>query len=281
MAKALKEWLPLVLDDVDPWFSDKDILAGERWSAEVGRRLEDTNFGVICLTRENLESPWILFEAGALSKALDEGHVCPYLLDVEVKDMTGPLSQFQAKRADKQAALELLQSINDKASRSLEIARLKQRFERLWPDFESKLQEILEDQEMRPAPARPEPEILEELVGTVRAIDRRLGNLDTRFEWFEMLAAERHQDARAVQSLPPWWGRVVQHLKKQRQALTAAVYGEVIAAWFEENVLWVAYSEEQSFHIGMARDSNHKEELQKAVEAVNGVRPTEVQCVVQ
>jgi hypothetical protein len=89
VAQALKKWLPLVLDDVKPWFSDKDILAGKRWFLEVGQGLQETNFGIICLTRDNLESPWLLFEAGALSKALDEGHVCPYLLDVEVKDITG------------------------------------------------------------------------------------------------------------------------------------------------------------------------------------------------
>lgn len=279
MAQALKEWLPLVLDDAEPWFSDKDILAGERWSLEVGRRLEDTDFGVICLTRDNFQSPWILFEAGALSKALDEGRVCPYLLDIEMQDISRPLSQFQAKRTDRESTLELLQAINGKASRSLGVTRLNQRFKSLWTDFETQLEDILGDLKVRSTPMRPQTEILEELVDTMRAIDRRLGGLDARFELVEVLASNGSLEPRVAQ-LPLWWGRVLQHLKKQRQALTAAVYAEARIGDFDGEVLTLVYPKDQAFHVGMAQDGKHTEALQSAVEAVRGVRPAEVRFVV-
>jgi hypothetical protein len=93
VARALRDWIPLVIDEVKPWFSGRDIPAGQRWTSEVGTRLEETNFGILCLTRENLQAPWLL-----LSKAVEEGAVCPYLLDVEVSEITGPLSQFQARK---------------------------------------------------------------------------------------------------------------------------------------------------------------------------------------
>jgi TIR domain-containing protein len=79
IALALKDWMPLVLHYVDPWVSQKDIAAGDRWAVEVGTKLNDSNFGIICLTPENLNASWLLFEAGAISKSFDEGAVCPYL----------------------------------------------------------------------------------------------------------------------------------------------------------------------------------------------------------
>ena len=70
VAVALKDWLPLVLEGVDPWVSDKDISAGERWAQSVAGELESANFGIICITPENLNADWILFESGALSKSM-------------------------------------------------------------------------------------------------------------------------------------------------------------------------------------------------------------------
>lgn len=75
LAKALRDWFPLVLHYVDPWLSQSDIQAGERWGIEVAKELETCNFGVICVTKENLNSPWILFEAGALAKSMQDGRL--------------------------------------------------------------------------------------------------------------------------------------------------------------------------------------------------------------
>ncbi len=44
VAKALREWLPLVLHYVKPWLSESDIKPGERWSAKVAENLEATSF---------------------------------------------------------------------------------------------------------------------------------------------------------------------------------------------------------------------------------------------
>ncbi len=167
-----------MLDEVKPWFSGKDIPAGERWLSQVGTRLEDTNFGILCLTRDNLQSAWLLFEAGALSKSVQEGAVCPYLLDVEVSEIAGPLSQFQAKKADKASTLEMVQDINKRLTSPLDGVPLSKRCDALWPDLESSLNEIPKDQEQDRVPTRPEPEILEELVGRVRAMDSRFADVE-------------------------------------------------------------------------------------------------------
>ena len=53
LAEALRDWLPLVLHYAEPWLSKSDIKSGDRWSIEVAKELQETNFGVICVTREN------------------------------------------------------------------------------------------------------------------------------------------------------------------------------------------------------------------------------------
>lgn len=100
LAKALKEWLRLILHYTDPWMSQSDIDAGDRWGTEIAKGLEACNFGIIFVTKENLTAPWILFEAGALAKSIQDSKVIPLLLDIDKKDVSGPLAQFQAKKVD-------------------------------------------------------------------------------------------------------------------------------------------------------------------------------------
>ncbi|MGZ5446192.1 MAG: TIR domain-containing protein [Thermoanaerobaculia bacterium] len=171
-ALALREWLPLVLHYVQPWFSDRDVEAGERWAVEIGRELEGTNFGIVVLTPDNLNAPWILFETGALSKAFTAGAVMPYLIDLEFKDISGPLSQFQAKKAEKTSTLDLINAINSRAPNPIESARLVDLFDALWPKLEVKLRNLPATKaEAKP---RAQGQVLEDLVAAVRRLEARL-----------------------------------------------------------------------------------------------------------
>jgi hypothetical protein len=173
LAIALREWLPLVLHYAEPWLSQRDISAGDRWATELGKELEGSNFGIICLTKENLSASWILFEAGALSKMLSISSVCPYLLDVEFSDISGPLAQFQAKKIDRESTLELIQAINGRAINPIDSGRLLELFELLWPAFKQRIEKIPLAQG-KSEPLRSPQEILEELVVLVRTTDSRL-----------------------------------------------------------------------------------------------------------
>jgi hypothetical protein len=173
LAKALREWFPLVLHFVDPWLSQSDIQAGERWSVEIAKELEGCNFGVICITRENLSSPWILFEAGALAKSMQDGRVIPLLLDLDFKEISGPLAQFQAKKSDGTGIKELVVSLNKAAPNPVPDGQLEKLFAALWTDLEKQISSIPKGT----APAkhnRPQGEILEELVSSVRTVEMRV-----------------------------------------------------------------------------------------------------------
>ena len=66
LADALRSWLPSALQSVKPYFTPEDIEKGAKWGSEISKELESSNIGIVCLTRDNTEKPWILFEAGAL-----------------------------------------------------------------------------------------------------------------------------------------------------------------------------------------------------------------------
>ncbi len=69
------------------------------------------------------------------------------------------------------------------------------------------------------------------------------------------------------------WQGIMGELKRRRQALTAAVYGEARVESFDGEVLRLVYPEEQSFHVGMAKDSGHLEKLAGVLEERLGSRP--------
>lgn len=178
LALALRDWLPLVLHYVEPWLSESDVAAGERWAQEVAKELEASNFGVICVTPENVAAPWVLFEAGALAKSLQGSRVVPLLYGLEFSDISGPLAQFQAKKVEKNGIGEVIQSINHTTTdEAIPEDRAKQLFTALWPEFENRLKAI-PDEAPTAKHMRPQHEILEEMVAGVRGLDVRFRDLE-------------------------------------------------------------------------------------------------------
>ena len=133
---------------VKPWMSSEDILAGARWNAEIAKHLSQTKFGVICVTPENLTAPWLVFEAGALAKTIDEKtHVCQYLIGLEEVNPQHPLSQFQCKRTTKEETFDLVRSMHSAllgSSKEVELSetQVKEAFEQWWPRLDELLQKV-------------------------------------------------------------------------------------------------------------------------------------------
>ena len=112
IAAALRDWLPNVIQSLDPWMSDKDIAGGSRWLLALAGQLNEAMTGILCVTPENQSNAWLVFEAGALSKTIGQTMVCPLLFDLEPTQMTGPLTQFQAKVLDRTSVLSILNTLN-------------------------------------------------------------------------------------------------------------------------------------------------------------------------
>jgi hypothetical protein len=153
--------------------SNEDIESGMKWSNEISGELEKSNFGIICVTRENQSNPWITFEAGALSKTIDSSYVCPFLFDLEPSQLTGPISQFQARKTNKEGTLKILKTINNALdNKSLQDEELDEIFEVWWPKLSNKFDTVPE-YEGEKIDNRTTEDILSEIVVNTREQLRR------------------------------------------------------------------------------------------------------------
>src|SRR5687768_16996882 len=84
VAQALRDWLPLVIQRVDPYVSSEDIEKGRQWLPDISSTLGTSSYGILCITYDNVNSPWLNFEAGALSRSSNKPYVTPFLFDVGI-----------------------------------------------------------------------------------------------------------------------------------------------------------------------------------------------------
>lgn len=180
VAAALSEWLPEVLQAVRPWFSPTHLNKGVRWAEELFGVLEKSQLGIMCLTAENLRSPWIAFEAAACTTKVG-GKVFTYLLRLDPSQIDGPLAVFNHTLAQREDTRRLLTSINEQLDAPLSESQLSKAFERCWPEFELRLEEIPADGEAEKIPLRSADELANETLGIVREVAKRLDGVASSF----------------------------------------------------------------------------------------------------
>ncbi|WP_158712004.1 TIR domain-containing protein [Streptomyces virginiae] len=179
-AEELRNWLPYINPTLAPFVSSRDISKGERGLPKIASELQDCAFGIVCVTRDNQAAPWINFEAGALSRELGDSMLAPFLVDLPVKDLEGPLTQFQATDSrDKEEVWSLVTSINEKCDTSIDATRLRVVFERFWGDLSEKLGTIRDSEPQSDLPVRETSDILNELVALVREQTVRIQRLES------------------------------------------------------------------------------------------------------
>jgi hypothetical protein len=214
VADALRYWLPKVIQALEPWMSADDIEKGTRWRSGLASELEQSSVGIICVTRENLDSTWIHFEAGALSKQQENTYVCTLLFDIEPADVREPLAQFQHTRATKDDLRKLIFTVNNALGDSkLPESELSESFGVWWPKFDERMSAI--PSSARNAPIRQDREILEEILEVVR-------NQVRDNESFSMIETER---AIHGQTLSPRTVRLIgQELGVSRETIRQAYF---------------------------------------------------------
>lgn len=171
-AKLLREWLTKLIPTLEPWMSDIDIAPGTRWAKRIYDKIRESRFAIICVTRDNSNSPWLMFESGELSRTLAPASVsadgtttsgdgsigasvgqtyldvpvCPFLVDFDGFELTGPLAQFQVCHADEQGVRKLVNSLCellDPQTRSNLFPFVEFNFGKLWwPNFKRELGEL-------------------------------------------------------------------------------------------------------------------------------------------
>lgn len=198
IAGELRKWLPLVLQGIDPFITSSDIDKGAKWQGEILKELDECNFGIVCLTPQNLASQWIAFEAGALSKHL-EGRVATLLFNLTPTSVSFPLAMFQATRFESSDLRKLVGDINKQLPENLQRSteQLDKMFDTFWPELEQSVGLVLQNADA--APIQPEPSALEvmaqEMMSMLRQQNALLSNPEALFAPAIRAALERDRVA--------------------------------------------------------------------------------------
>ncbi len=169
-AQGLRSLLEDVFQQAVEVFISDYIGAGENWAQRIGVELEQSQFGVLCLTQDNFQAPWLMFEAGAVAKKFGLARVAPYLIDElpEAADRS-PLAQFQRVHADHDGTYRLIQAINESQESPQPAQRLERYFERWWPDLDQTLKNLPALAQGQPA-LRSDRQILEEILQKITTV---------------------------------------------------------------------------------------------------------------
>ena len=146
VAEVLHLWLPRIIQSVQVFMSSKDIQKGKRWPVELGQCLEEAEAAILCMAADNLNSRWLLFEAGAISKN-QNALVIPYLNNLGKSEVELPLSQFQLTTRDRDEILEMFRVINANQISPVSEKQLQWQFDRNWSALSSELESVIESSE--------------------------------------------------------------------------------------------------------------------------------------
>jgi hypothetical protein len=185
LAGLLMDWLPNVIQSIEPWTSE-EIGKGARWSDEIARELDESRFGILCVDREHLTSPWIHFEAGAIAKSVQgataRNRVTPLLLGIDEADLRDPLALFQATKLEREDLFRLIRSLNEVQDAPLDMVRLTKAFDRWWPELDSDIGHLEANLTAKASTGEevgaPRDDILEELLHIARDQRRALARLE-------------------------------------------------------------------------------------------------------
>jgi CheY-like chemotaxis protein len=226
VAKALREWLPYINAEIQPWISGTDIAPGERWSGEVAQQLEAADVGIVCVTRENQLAAWLNFEAGALAKKLESSRVVPLAINLKPSEVHQPLGQFQAKEATKAGILDVLRLLNGLCTNR--VPDIVRACDLWWPQFEPDLKRAAAT--VGEEPASDQHVLLEEIYRIVKEkLDRASEAVPAGREGERTQVARRAeriasfiQDARIllVNDVPGEMSYVVSLLKSLKLSVT-------------------------------------------------------------
>ncbi len=181
IAEAFKLLLECTLQNSYPWMSSEDIAKGSAWSTEIQSTLSRCDTGVLVLTPENLSKPWVLFEAGAISKGLKTSRACTLLIDVDAP-LTGPLGQFQATKPEKSDVFKLIKTISEAINHPTPLSTVEITYERFWDDFNEVVRQALASQSEDASSSQKQEfdvtSAIKDVLSSIRIIEKRLPNPD-------------------------------------------------------------------------------------------------------
>lgn len=144
IAENIKKFIKNVIQATEPFIST-EINKGTQWFNEIANHLANSEFGIICLTKENLSAPWILFESGALFKGMEKTKICTVLFGVNQDDVKDPLAFFNGTRFSEEQVLKLIETINNSLTQPLSPEHLRDSFNKHYNKFRKDVEKIISE----------------------------------------------------------------------------------------------------------------------------------------
>lgn len=151
IAEHFKNTLPCFNNRISElFFAPEDIRAGRLWFTEIQEFLKDCDIGIVILTENNLQSPWIHFETGAIAKKVNESRIFVMKCGFD-KKTNPPLNLFQStKPQDKKDFKRFISELNNLIeNRRLTSEEVFDKFEANWPRFRNKYRSIIEQDSIK------------------------------------------------------------------------------------------------------------------------------------
>jgi hypothetical protein len=138
LAKALGSCIREVCPDgAVKYFLSSGIEPGMQWFDAVDQALKESDAVLLCITRDNVRSPWMHFEVGSRLGTDKDSRVFTYLLDAKPDELTDALRRYQAADCTKEGTLSLLETLSRAPGDTL-----SDRFEGYWPKLEHKILQL-------------------------------------------------------------------------------------------------------------------------------------------
>ena len=120
LAEALSTWLRLMNPQIMPFVSSMNIAPGEKWRNVLSEALSNADYGIFCLTDENLSQPleWMSYEKGFLSVSADVNHpdrsipLVPLIFARSKANIPAEFRDTQSVRFNEENMRFLMRSIN-------------------------------------------------------------------------------------------------------------------------------------------------------------------------
>jgi TIR domain len=181
-AEIFRRLIPLVLQRANLFMATENIESGANWAHSIDDAIKKADAGLVFLTRNNLNNPWLAFEVGALSRTLRPNRCFPILVDLSYRDLSGPFAIFQAIALTREDIQRLLFTLNADMESSVSESVLQTLFDTIWPDFAARIHSLVEaaDDQRSSALQASDSEKLNFLIEELESLKRRISKVEKR-----------------------------------------------------------------------------------------------------
>jgi hypothetical protein len=144
---------------------------------EIMKGMQSVRVGLVILTPENLDKPWLHYEAGYLTQYIlsGQGLVSPVLVNVKPSALNGPLANLNVTEFTKPKFEKLVKDINKKLTSPVDESTLMAVFDVFWGKLQAQVTESVARARRSVSLDKPfdQEKVLNQILTTVRQLAAR------------------------------------------------------------------------------------------------------------